>query len=249
MFPPGRCLGTDGLTAVHAATVRTRRLLSPRVPLQDLPHGRRAVIVDDRGRDSTPARAGMTRPQEEGVLPLRSAMDNGGRLFDAVNIDVGFGDAGIATPDTLRGPDMLGFAGLPPVEVPTLPLPIHIAERVHAYTRTYGEGMRPNTRVKDLVDLALITRTAALDALALRQALDVTFAARATHALPAALPPPPPDWTRPYANLARELGIDPDLVSGYGLVTALLDPLLSAVAVVSARWDPTTHMWIEMEEG
>ena len=36
-----------------------------------------------------------------------------------------------------------------------IPLARHIAEKVHAYTRTYGEG-RTSTRVKDLVDIILV---------------------------------------------------------------------------------------------
>ncbi|MBI2403732.1 MAG: hypothetical protein HYV20_13555 [Gemmatimonadetes bacterium] len=38
-----------------------------------------------------------------------------------------------------------------------IPLARHVAEKVHAYARTYGEG-RASTRVKDLVDLVLRTR-------------------------------------------------------------------------------------------
>jgi len=51
--------------------VRERRLRGARVPAQDLPHGGLEVIVDDGGRDPTPAREGVALPQEEGVLPLR----------------------------------------------------------------------------------------------------------------------------------------------------------------------------------
>jgi hypothetical protein len=37
---------------------------------------------------------------------------------------------------------------------PTLPLELQIAEKVHAYTRTYGTDAS-STRVKDLIDMVL----------------------------------------------------------------------------------------------
>jgi hypothetical protein len=78
-----------------------------------------------------------------------------GRRFERIRLDIGFGKLLDLPPDRLRLPDLLAFAELPPVEVPTLPLELHLAEKVHAYTRIYA-GDRLNTRVKDLIDLILI---------------------------------------------------------------------------------------------
>lgn len=44
-----------------------------------------------------------------------------GHPFEDVTIDVGFGDPPVSAPDTLRGPDLLSFAEIPPVEVPSCP--------------------------------------------------------------------------------------------------------------------------------
>lgn len=71
-------------------------------------------------------------------------------------------------------------------------LELHVAEKLHAYTRTY-EQARPSTRAKDLVDLALIADLSPLEATPLRDAIEDTFARRDTHAVPGELPPPPAD--------------------------------------------------------
>ena len=46
-----------------------------------------------------------------------------------------------------------------------------IAEKLHAYTQTY-EGGRASTRVKDLVDLALIAELSRLDAVTLQREIE-----------------------------------------------------------------------------
>jgi Nucleotidyl transferase AbiEii toxin, Type IV TA system len=74
------------------------------------------------------------------------------------------------------------------------PIETHIAEKLHAYTMP---RTRPNTRVKDLPDLALLATTEPLEAARLRAALERTFAFRATHPLPTSLPNPPANWLTP----------------------------------------------------
>jgi hypothetical protein len=49
---------------------------------------------------------------------------------------------------------------------------------------------RPNSRVKDLPDLALLATAQPIGAKRLRAALDQTFTFRKTHALPAKVPEP-----------------------------------------------------------
>jgi hypothetical protein len=78
-----------------------------------------------------------------------------GRPFEDATVDVGFGDPPVTDPELVRGPDLLSFADIPPAEVLALPLEQHVAEKVHAYTRSYGDG-RPSTRVKDLIDLVMM---------------------------------------------------------------------------------------------
>jgi hypothetical protein len=116
-----------------------------------------------------------------------------GRPFESFRLDVGTHDGPVFGCETLTTPDLLGFAGIPPVTVPALPLATQLAEKLHDYTRTYGGG-RPITRTKDLIDLALVAALFPLEAHELRTAIDALFARRATHQPPDAVPAPAPTW-------------------------------------------------------
>jgi hypothetical protein len=165
-----------------------------------------------------------------------------GRVFDEFALDVGFDLPDGVEPDRLRGPDLLGFAGIEPVVVRALQLEFAVAEKVHAYTRSYGEGSLASTRVKDLADLVLIAGGAALDALLLRSALNATFGRRATHPLPVRLPLPPAGWRVPYGRMSRDIGLEPDLHAGHAVAARLLDPVLTG-DVMSGTWDPSAGCW------
>lgn len=116
--------------------------------------------------------------------------DLAGRVFDQFVVDVGFADSISSSPDMIETSDLLTFAGVERVRVPALPLPQHIAEKVHAYTRKYGPSGRESTRPKDLVDILLIAETEQLDAAQLREALETTFNERVQQPLPPGLPAP-----------------------------------------------------------
>jgi len=163
----------------------------------------------------------------------------GGRRFEEVMVDIGFSDPLKWKPAPIRGPDLLAFAGIEPIEVPVLPLE-HIAEKVHAYTRTYAHG-RPSSRAKDLVDLVLVKQFMALNAARLRSALIGIFEGRHQHGLPDRLPAPPTEWAVPYRKLAREVSLNPDLRTGYLQAAALLDPVLAGRT--AGRWDPEGASW------
>lgn len=165
-----------------------------------------------------------------------------GRRFEDISVDVGFGRPLTVGPARLRGPNLLGFAEIQPSEVPALPLEAHVAEKVHAYTRGYAGG-RPSTRVKDLVDLVLISAQFPFKAGTLRRALQEAFDARRTHPLPATLPPPPVDWRTGYRRMATEIGLHQDLSAGYDEVRDFLDPVLNGTASDDARWDPSRRTW------
>ena len=163
-----------------------------------------------------------------------------GRTFEDVTVDVGFGEPPIGDPEMVRGPDLLGFAEIPPAEVQALPIEQHVAEKVHAYTRTYSGG---NSRVKDLIDLAFMSLLFDFQGGRLRKALETTFGARDTHVLSATLPSPPSQWRTPYRTMAGEVGLDSDLSAGHKQAAAFLDPILQARVPDDARWDPTQHTW------
>lgn len=136
---------------------------------------------------------------------------------------------------------MLAFAGLPPVTVPALPLEAQVAEKLHAYTRSYQETQL-SSRTKDLVDLVLISELVGLDAAALWRAIQATFTVRGTHPVPEALPPPPPAWSRPFGELATTVGIPTDLAVGYAIAAELLDPILNG-RLPHGTWDVDRRRW------
>jgi hypothetical protein len=164
------------------------------------------------------------------------------RPFEQVTIDVGFGEPTTLRPEMLRGPDLLSFADILAAEVPTLPLELRVAEKVHAYTRTYPSG-RPSTRVKDLVDLVLIPSSFPFGGARLRSALRETFGARSIHPLPAALPSPPAEWRPGDRRMAAEVGLEGDLSVGYKQARTFLDPVLTGTISDQARWDPAQRTW------
>lgn len=120
--------------------------------------------------------------------------DLAGRQFEEFLLDVGFDFPIGWEPETLHGPDLLAFADIAPVDAPSLPLELQVAEKVHAYTCGYGQSGTASTRVKDLVDLALIASASPVNADRLSRALRETFGRRDRHELPGALPRPPADW-------------------------------------------------------
>ena len=67
-------------------------------------------------------------------------------VFDEFLLDVGYDPPAGIELDRLRGPDLLPFAEIPPVEVPAVPIEVHVAEKLHAYRRVYGVGSVGSTR-------------------------------------------------------------------------------------------------------
>lgn len=127
-----------------------------------------------------------------------------GRVFTKFHLDVGIGDAIVRPTEIVRGRDWLEFAGIPSVPCIAISREQQFAEKLHAYTR---QRERPNSRVKDLVDMALLVKMGMLESPKLQEAIEMTFEQRGTHAIPTAFPDPPESWQQPYAQLAGECGL------------------------------------------
>lgn len=104
--------------------------------------------------------------------------------------------------EILEGRDWFGFAGLLRARVPSVSREEQFAEKLHAYT--LPRAGRPNSRVKDLVDLALLVESGTLNRSRLRTSVADTFRRRATHPVPSAFPPPPAAWQSTFVELAQE---------------------------------------------
>jgi hypothetical protein len=155
-----------------------------------------------------------------------------GRLFEPLKIDIGFADPWLGSVQTLRGPPLLDFAGIEPATVNAISIEQHLAEKLHAYTRHYGG--HESTRVKDLVDMALLVGVVTPDSDALARTLHEVFSARRTHNVPAVLPAPPESWRAEYARLAANLAIPQTSDEAYRYVA---DALARAIDVATTAFD------------
>ncbi len=144
-----------------------------------------------------------------------------GRTFVKFHLDVSTGYVLRQPYESLSGRDWLGFAGAEGVNFPAVSSEEQFAEKLHAYTLP-RQG-RENTRVKDLVDLVLLIERTKLDAARLPKAIRETFQRRKTHRIPSTLLSPPASWFRPFAGMAAECGLEPDLEAQFGVVARFFD--------------------------
>ncbi len=178
------------------------------VDLQD----RFVFVIGELMRDLDAAPYGGAR------FPVEARMDN--RTFAEFHIDIGAGDVMMAPFDTTEGRDWLKFAGIPAVKYPTISQEQHFAEKVHAYTLPRPSA---SSRVRDLVDmLLLINSEKRMSPLLVKKAIDATFNRRKTHAMPASLQPPPADWKKSYAELARQCGLSEGLDEAFRVLDGYL---------------------------
>jgi hypothetical protein len=159
-----------------------------------------------------------------------------GRPF---GVDVAFGDPVIGNPDIVSARDTLRFVGVAPPILRLYPVVSHIAEKLHAFTMP---RTRPNTRVRDLPDLALLATTGPIEGAVLRQAVETTFEFRRTQAAPSALPLPPEFWEEPYAAMAVANELPwPNLPAVTQAAEAFLNPALASADC--GIWSPEDWAW------
>ena len=140
-----------------------------------------------------------------------------GRSFVKFHLDVSAGDVLRQPYESLLGRDWLGFAGIANMNFPAVSPEEQFAEKLHAYT--LPRVGRENTRIKDLVDLILLIEQTKLDTARLPKSIRETFQRRNTHEIPADLVSPPASWSRPFAEMAAECGLEPDIGKHFSVVT------------------------------
>jgi len=128
-----------------------------------------------------------------------------GREFARVRIDVVARADEITNTERLLIGSELTFAGIQPTRVEVVDQRQHFAEKLHAYTRDYGD--RLNSRVRDLPDMVVLIHDGLDPDAALRTTVGHVFDTRGTHPLPEDLPDPPAGWRDPYESLAAELDL------------------------------------------
>jgi hypothetical protein len=185
-----------------------------------------------------PADAATGAPGQGFRFPVRCLLD--GRQFENFHLDVGSGDPVLEAPEVLTAPDLLGFAEIPPAKVRCYPLTTQVAEKLHTYTRTYARG--ETSRARDLADILLTASLEQFNSAKLKQAIDATFQARASHAVPQELPDPPERISVSYRQLGRELDLPWPTIEEAGQAAAqFLNPILKGDA--HAKWNPVAWRW------
>jgi len=154
-------------------------------------------------------------------FPVEARMD--GRTFARFHLDAGAGDTVMEPFDTLQGRDWLGFAGIPAAAFLAISREQQFAEKYHAYTLPRPGAS--NSRVRDLLDMALLIHEGRLKRPRTADALRVTFALRDTHPLPAVVPAPPANWDRPFAALATECNWSGDMSRAHAELVRLIQSL------------------------
>lgn len=150
-----------------------------------------------------------------------------GRPFEPLQVDVTIAPPDPWDAETLWRPGLLTEVGLDPFAVLLIPLTRQIAEKLHAYTRTYGGG--GTTRARDLVDLLLIREHQYVDMTLLRETIEHVFHRRATHAVPTHVPPPPGALAVAYRREARGVSIPSGIEEAHQLLALWLDPVLAGI--------------------
>ena len=99
-----------------------------------------------------------TAPYGGARYSVEARMD--GRAFARFHLDVGIGDVVMRPLEVIEYRDRRGFAGIERSRVRMIAREQQSAEKIHAYTLPRNS---PNSRVKDLVDMALLIGDNQLD--------------------------------------------------------------------------------------
>jgi hypothetical protein len=188
--------------------------------------------------------AGQTDQQPGATIRVQGFV--GARLFGTFPIDLSLKLRPIARTDLVRLDPIIALPGDPdPPQISLYPLPDQIADKVCAMYGTYRATNEVSSRYHDLVDLALIIATTALDGREAMVALHEEAARRTGLQLPGRMTSPGAAWDAGYRETARQSPLDPrmhDLQEALVFVGRCLDPLLARQHVT--RWDPVSSAWV-----
>jgi len=168
----------------------------------------------------------------------------GAKLYAGFHVDVVVGTAMSGDPDLVEPLTPLRIDGLLRPSYRVFPLADHIADKFCAIIASYPQNgaIRGSTRIKDLVDIALIARTQQISAAKLRAAV-LAGTAHRNLALPDTFTVPDEEtWRRGYAAPAADAPQPtPSFDEACELAAAVLDPVLSGS--LTGVWDPLVACW------
>ncbi len=138
------------------------------------------------------------------------------RTFEKFHLDVGIGDICFQPFERIKGKDWLDFCGIPAPVCLVISVEQQFAEKIHAYSLPREQGY--NSRVKDLVDMALLIQYYEMDHERIVAALQQTYMRRGTHELPDTLNNPPEEWNSTFEALAKQCDLDGDISTVFASV-------------------------------
>ncbi|MEU2612256.1 nucleotidyl transferase AbiEii/AbiGii toxin family protein [Micromonospora sp. NPDC007271] len=165
--------------------------------------------------------------------------------FAGFHIDVVVGTVMTGTPDVVAPLTPLNIEGLVRPNYRVFPIADHLADKLCATIGTYARDGQParSTRVKDLVDIAIIAITHAISADTLRTAVVSNAAMRKIELPERFVVPDAVGWAARYPRVAAEApGTVPDYDTAISLASQIFDPVLDATAI--GVWDPSARTWI-----
>lgn len=131
--------------------------------------------------------------------------DLAGRLFESVHLDIVPRTDEMYETDRVELSRFLDFANIPTHDIEAAAPRQQFAEKLHAFTRNYGD--RENSRVRDLVDMVLLIERNLVRPPGVMAIAGKLFRSRNTHPLPEGLPDPPATWRGSYASISDEIGL------------------------------------------
>jgi hypothetical protein len=137
---------------------------------------------------------------------IKVASDLAGRPFGSVQVDISPRAHELGATDLMRLPNSLDFAEVITPLVEIIDVNRHAAEKFHGMLRDYGD--RENTRVRDLVDLVILSEHELLEPSALAAAVRLVWNERDGMSPPVALPPLPTSWLGRYELLVAEHNLE-----------------------------------------
>lgn len=158
---------------------------------------------------------------------IKVAASLAGKPFGGIQVDISPRAHELDKTDRIRLANLLDFAGVPAPVVEVVDVHRHAAEKFHAMLRDFGD--RENSRVRDLVDLALLIEHDQLDAARVAAAATQVWAERDAAEPPRSLPSLPATWPERYERLAAD----------HDLATASFGAAVEAVERLWADMFPT----------
>ena len=164
--------------------------------------------------------------------------------FASFHIDVVVGTVMTGTPDIVAPLTPLAIEGLIRPRYRVFPIADHLADKLCATIGSYPRAGQPtsSSRVKDLVDIAIIASTQTVQATSLTSATVSNAAMRKIELPESFTVPDATGWAARYPKVAAEApGPAPDFATAVALASQIFDPILNRTAV--GVWNPSSRSW------